>query len=222
MTHTETIDAEGLLATLLAEPLNRHNVDPSEFYKKEKPYSESSRRAYARWHGKCSAAFYQARGRGHYPIHRRQCVRALKSSRVLAQLEEAANQRNEFAFVTALESVRLTNRTESQVASIIKLALKAGAYLAARHVAEYGVARYPHSDELQQHFLALAPPQRASRIIPHNPAFQANRQWLNDHALEYNGKWVALRAGELLGASNSFDELFNRIGRSKDTLFTRA
>lgn len=149
------------------------------------------------------------------------CAKAFKSYRVV-QLEEAAKSKNEFAFVTALENVRLANRTESQLANIIKLALEAGAYLAARHVAEYAVTRYPDNNELRQSSLALAAPQKLSQAVPRNPGFQANRKWLDDHADEYSGRWVALRAGELLGASKSFDELFNQIGRSKEILFTKA
>jgi hypothetical protein len=219
MTHSETTQQEGLLADAF---LRRHTIEPRDFYQKQKPRRDLRRVAYARLYGKGRRAACLAHNLGHEPNPWRQCVRNLKSYRLLARLEDAATAKNEIAFVSALNSVDLRTRPARHLVRIIKLALRAGAYLAARNVAENALRRYPENAEFKEYVFSLSPPKIISQAVPHNPAFQANREWLNEHATEYSGQWIALRSGELLGASTSFEELFSQIGRSKEILFTRA
>jgi hypothetical protein len=137
-------------------------------------------------------------------------------------LEKAANAKDELAFISALEGVSLRNKSAADFIKIIKFALRAGAYLAAREISDEAIKQHPDNSELREYARAISPPKVVSRDVPSKPSFQANREWLNKYAEQHSGKWVALRNGELLGLADSFDELFERIGRSKEVLFTKA
>jgi hypothetical protein len=50
--------------------------------------------------------------------------------------------------------------------------------------------------------------------------FVANRQWLQDHRLDYRGKWVALQEGHLLAEAPSAHELIQKIGSTQHVLLT--
>jgi hypothetical protein len=50
--------------------------------------------------------------------------------------------------------------------------------------------------------------------------FAANRQWLQTHRLEYQGKWVALLEGTLLAEASSANELIQKIGSTQNVLLT--
>jgi hypothetical protein len=140
----------------------------------------------------------------------------------LARLEEAANAKDERTFVDTLEKVEWKGTTEGTFVLVIKLALKAGAYMAARQIANEGSAVHPESVELQRYAAAFSPPKILANNLPPNPSYKLNREWLSQNAGKYSGKWVALRNGEFIGANNSFDELFKQVGNSKEVLITRA
>jgi len=141
---------------------------------------------------------------------------------LLARLEEAANAKDERAFLDALELVEWKGATEAYFIHVIRLALKAGAYMAARQITDEGLAAHPESDELESYAMAFAPPKVVANNLPPNPSYKLNREWLSQNAIKYSGQWVALRGGEFLGASGSFDELFKQVGGSKEILITRA
>lgn len=141
---------------------------------------------------------------------------------VLTRLEQAANAKREADFIGALEGAQWDSTPAADFVRAIGLALKAGAYLAARQISDEAIKQHPDDSELREYARALSPPKVVSRDVPSQPSFQANREWLNKYAQQHSGKWVALRNGELLGLADSFDELFERIGRSKEVLFTRA
>jgi hypothetical protein len=50
--------------------------------------------------------------------------------------------------------------------------------------------------------------------------FPANRQWLNDHRLQYRGKWVALQEGHLLAEAPSASELLQKMDSIQHVLLT--
>jgi hypothetical protein len=141
---------------------------------------------------------------------------------VLARLEEAASAKDERAFLDTLEQVEWKGAAEASFIHVIRLALKAGAYMAARQIANEGLEAYPESAEMKDYAAAFAPPTVVANNLPANPSLRLNRDWLRANANQYSGQWVALKRGELLGASHSFDELFKQVGRSKEILITRA
>ncbi|HYM01080.1 MAG TPA: hypothetical protein VEZ90_19130, partial [Blastocatellia bacterium] len=120
-----------------------------------------------------------------------------------AVLEAAADEGDPAAFAASLALVDSDILTAEGFMRIMRLALKAGAYLDARQVSVDALKRYPDDDEVKKFARVLAPPRIVASNPRPDPGIRANREWLKAHASEYSGQWVALRAGELLGAARS-------------------
>ncbi len=103
----------------------------------------------------------------------------------------------------------------------ISQALQSGALVRARRLAAEGGARYPQHGALRTYAQVLAPP----RVLPHQDtstrAVRANKLWLQEHTGHYQGQWVALRNGTLIGAASSLDRLVAQVGKGTDLLLTR-
>jgi hypothetical protein len=99
-------------------------------------------------------------------------------------------------------------RTPKSFLEEIRAALGFGAEKRARRITEEGLALYPDHEKLLQyrHFLRPA----GSRVVPGGPNAGDPRpsyEWIRRHSGEYRGKWVALYKGELIAASESFNEV---------------
>lgn len=105
----------------------------------------------------------------------------------------------------------------------IQQALAAGEAGRARSLAQDGAQYYPNHVELQKYAQVLAPP--ATRVVPTSiasrAAVKANGIWLKAHRTEYHGRWVALRHGELVRESNSFETLVAELGDTTGLLLTK-
>lgn len=140
---------------------------------------------------------------------------------LLSKLENLAQAGNERAFLAVLKEVEWENRPAKDFICTIKLALRAGAHLAARQVSSDGLKHYPDDPDMQKYARGLAPPEVISRDLPPNPTLAANREWLKTHSNMYRGQWVAVRNGNLLGASSSLKELTTQFPERENTLFTK-
>jgi len=58
--------------------------------------------------------------------------------------------------------------------------------------------------------------------LPPTPSVRANHAWLTAHRHAYKGRWIALRAGELLGVADDLETLVHAIGNIQGILLTRA
>src|ERR1043165_6789755 len=141
----------------------------------------------------------------------------LRQRKVTIHLEAAAKTGNETAFLDALKEYELKNKPATDFIRIIKLALEAGAHLAARRLSDEGAKLHPKSGELQKYARVLAPPQINSAEVPANPKRGANLEWLRAHSKEHKGKWVALKDGNLIETADSQKELIAKIGSTKGT-----
>jgi hypothetical protein len=138
----------------------------------------------------------------------------------LARLEKAASKQDAHTFENILESLRWTSRIPSDFIRAINLALGIGAYTAAQRVSGLGKDHHPDDPQIQKYAHVLAPPKITRKKVEYDPTIRANRNWLMAHGDEYRSKWVALHNGELLDSADSFDELIERVGNSKDILIT--
>jgi putative addiction module CopG family antidote len=104
---------------------------------------------------------------------------------------------------------RTVPRSAEEVVQAIRDALATGHYDAAHQLAMEGAKHYPQHDALQQYAHILAPP--AVRNVPSSSesraAVKANGEWLKAHRQDYLGRWVALRAGELVRVDDSYEAL---------------
>jgi hypothetical protein len=146
---------------------------------------------------------------------------SLKVDHEIETLEAAAQAQDESGFVRAAKPIDWQSRQPDDLLRAIRLALEAGAHIAARDLSALGAGLFPHDVRLRQFAEILAPP----RVIGTRPArdsgIRANRDWLKAHSDEYRGKWVGLHKGVLLGAADSLDELKKRGLIAEDTLITR-
>jgi putative addiction module CopG family antidote len=117
-------------------------------------------------------------------------------------------------------------RSADEVVQAIHDALATGHYVLARELAMDGAKTYPDHHELQKFGHILAPPtvgELTPTTAETRAARKANHAWLKSHWQACRGQWIALRAGELLHASPSMDDLITEVGavRGPDLLLTK-
>jgi hypothetical protein len=99
----------------------------------------------------------------------------------------------------------------------IRAIINSGTLRGAREVAERGLALYPDHPELKRLHHELRPFEVRSR--PDLRGFyldpRPNYEWLAKNKEAYLGKWVGLDRGELVMASDSFDEVHEAL-RDRD------
>lgn len=126
-----------------------------------------------------------------------------EQERIMVRLEDAADAKDERAFLDVLREAKWQDRPAADFKRAARLALKAGAYSAAFRISFEGAKHHPGDSDLEKHVRVLAPPKAFSRKIMSNTAHKANRAWLEKHGSTYNGRWVAIRDGKLLGDADS-------------------
>ena len=127
-------------------------------------------------------------------------------------LVTAADNGDEIAFEQERSRVDWSARSAQDFATATRLALRAGAHMAAREFAITGLQRFPNDRELRNLVEVLAPPRVASQSNPsHHAALAANVRWLREQGPSYRGLWVALRAGQLVASADSRAALHDQI-----------
>lgn len=93
--------------------------------------------------------------------------------------------------------------------------IDSGTLRGAREVAEKGLALFPDHPELQRLHYVLRPFE--VRSVPGFNSFDPtpNYEWLKKNAHAYRGRWVGLDRGELVAASESFEEVHEAL-RDRD------
>ncbi len=146
-------------------------------------------------------------------------AKQVRQSNFMVRLEEAANRGNETAFLKTLNGISWQDRPALEFVRLIKLAFRAGAFAAARHIATEAMKCHPNAPELQKYVRVLTSQSRET-VKPQSPVnTRANRSWLEAHSGEYSGKWVALRNGELLGVADSLTALVEEVGTRHNITF---
>jgi hypothetical protein len=143
-------------------------------------------------------------------------------SETLSTLQDLALARNAHAFDLLIRGVAWNHRSASDIIGVIRLALEAGAPLAARYLSATGLDLFDDNIDVQKLARILAAPTRVSGESAADPSNKASREWLKSHAGEYTGKWVALRNGDLIDTADSLRELTDRVGDTTRTFLTRA
>jgi hypothetical protein len=139
----------------------------------------------------------------------------------LAQLEAAANARDERALASLVERMDWPARPAEDYVRAVRLALSAGAHLVARRMAVRGHQDHPGDPVLAQMARILAPPKATRLGAPADPILGANRDWFVEHGAEYRGQWVAVKAGRLLGHAPSLAELQEIVPNWREATVTR-
>ncbi|MEW6718335.1 MAG: hypothetical protein AB1345_12660 [Chloroflexota bacterium] len=139
----------------------------------------------------------------------------------MVRLQRAANAGDEHAFLQAENAIDWETRPPKEILQGVQFALAAGAHLAARRIASQGASRFPNDEQIQRYVRVLAPPRIVSKETSPRSDLKANRDWLQAHRNEYQGQWIALRNGELLGAAQSLRELKDQVGNTEKIFFMK-
>ena len=160
----------------------------------------------------------QALAHGTYQSEEEIVVEAVRVLKEQVSRREAVQQRYEGIMDTPPQT------PDEYVRAIIQ-ALETGDPVRARTLAIEGAEHYPQHAELHTCAHVLAPP--TGQVVPATPesraAVKANNAWLKAHWEAYRGSWIALRAGQLLHASPSFDDVITHVGdvRGRGILLTK-
>lgn len=148
-------------------------------------------------------------------------IEAVSLDHQMAQLQRAADAGDERAYLHAENAIDWEERSAEDVLRGIRFALAAGAHLAASRIASQGASQFPQSKEVQRYARVLAPARVIKEEAASRSDLRANRDWLQTHRGEYQGKWVAIKNGNLLGTALSLSELRNQIQDNEEVFFSR-
>lgn len=135
----------------------------------------------------------------------------------VALLEAAAAINNIEQFTEVFKAMNLESCTAEDLIQIIRLALSTGGLGIAKETCELGLRRFPNDSELNRMSRIFAPPRITISQRPSPTGTRANTLWLKAHGDNYRGKWVALRAGDLIASAKTIDELVAITGDVKGT-----
>ncbi|MBI3361975.1 MAG: hypothetical protein HY023_12800 [Chloroflexi bacterium] len=147
--------------------------------------------------------------------------RRAKEMRQLAAAAYQPPEKAETAFLRVMASIKWEAHPAEDFVRAVRLALAAGAYLAARKLAEDGAAKFPEHPELRKMAWILGPPVVTVLHEPPDVTIRANHEWFARHATEYRGFWVAVRNGELAGTAKTFRELREKIIDLRGVVFDK-
>jgi len=143
---------------------------------------------------------------------------------ILSQLERYAHNNAFENFVSLAESADWTKQSAHTIRGSVDLALMLDMNRLAVRLARKGAGIFPDDPYIRKIVRILRKPSIQGTAPASDRKLDASREWLRRHACQYKGKWVAVQAGNLIGAANSARELKNAISslfHSKDTLILK-
>jgi hypothetical protein len=138
-------------------------------------------------------------------------------------LETSARAHACTEFVALVEAVDWAERQPTELLKAIDLALDLAMTALAISLAQQGGQLFPDNERVQQMARMISPLGiHLDRDAPHHTGIKQSSDWLNTHADEYRGQWVAVREGILIAAAPTLEELEALMGDNDDhTLVTR-
>jgi len=139
-------------------------------------------------------------------------------------LQRAAESQDPRTFTQLARAMKWRNRGPNDLTRTIDLALTMDMVPLARQLAEHGRKLFPNDERLRQLSAVLAPPVVLETRPSQPKDFEASQQWLREHASQFQGQWVAVRGGTLLGCAPTLKELYEQIGpegKSRNTVIVK-
>jgi hypothetical protein len=142
---------------------------------------------------------------------------------LMTLLETSARAHACTEFVALVEAVDWAERQPNELLKAIELALDLDMTALAISLAQQGGQLFPDNERVQQMARMISPLGiQVDRDTPHHTGIKQSSDWLNTHADQYRGQWVAVREGTLIAAAPTLVELEALIGDNDDhTLVTR-
>jgi hypothetical protein len=116
------------------------------------------------------------------------------------------------AFAEIVTALDWCNKPAWFFKQAIDLALQLELPVIAYQLASWGCKWHPTDPDLKRAERVLAPPKIIETDRPPRKGLSESMAWLQRHAAEYRGAWVALEAGELIGTAPSRDVLVRELG----------
>jgi len=160
----------------------------------------------------------QALAHGTYQSEEELMAEAVRVLKARVSRQEALQQPNGSTMDTPPQ-------TPDEYVHAVVQALDTGDPVRARTLALAGAEHYPQHAKLRTYAQVLAPPM--ATVVPATPAsraaVKANHAWLTAHREAYRGHWIALRAGQLLHAAPSLEDVVAHVGdvRGRGILLTK-
>jgi hypothetical protein len=143
---------------------------------------------------------------------------------LLARLEEYANTDMHKEFSQLAEAIQWASHDPEELLRAIDLALSLELAALAMRLAQQGRTLFPCHERMQQAGRVLAPPVARHVKAYEEHSHSTSQNWLREHAAQYRGQWVAVRAGTFLGAADSLADLMPAIDQdaeASNTLVTK-
>jgi hypothetical protein len=122
------------------------------------------------------------------------------------------NEASNSLFTEAVATLDWCNKPAWFFKQAIGLALQLELSTIAHKLTSMGCELYPGDADLKRAERVLAPPKVIETARPSRKGLSESMAWLQHHAVEYRGVWVALEAGELIGTAPSRDVLVRELG----------
>lgn len=135
-------------------------------------------------------------------------------------LKHVAEQADCQAFALLATTIDWSTYGAADLSRAIDLALTLDMVSLARELAQQGSRIFPGDTRLQQAIAVLSPPVVRSARPAQALDLKASQRWFKEHARQYQGQWVAVRSGTLLGSAQTLQELHERIGADGQTADT--
>jgi len=140
-----------------------------------------------------------------------EAVQENEANPLMAQIEFAADCNDVSAFAQAVENIEWQFQPVDTLLRVIEMALSLNHIALARRLTQIGQEQFPDNEQLKKAARVLAPPVTLG-VGPATPELNSTVAWVKEHAAEYQGQWIAVRAGELMAHASSLDELIEKAG----------
>ena len=131
-------------------------------------------------------------------------------------LRAAYEQGHARQFVQLLEDIDWSNQPPEFFVEAINMALYVNATRLVHLLAAEGYRLHPDDEMMQRADRVFNPPRVGKTGSPAKKGINAYMRWFGEHAAAYRGKWVAVKAGELVAVADSRDELDAQIAEVED------
>lgn len=135
----------------------------------------------------------------------------------LVELEKAFETADHRAFALLTRTIDWSTHGAADLTRAIDLALALDMVRLARDLARQGSRLFPEDQRVQQAMMVLAPPVVVSTYPTQETNLETSQQWLEAHASQYQGQWIAVQHGMLLGAAPTRQALHRQIGPAGQT-----
>lgn len=151
-------------------------------------------------------------------------IEFLNAADLESTLGQTAQEGDSNQFAVVIGSVDFADYPADTIARAIDLALQLDLARIAIELAQTGIRLHPDDDRLQKAARVLKKPEVLGTRPATGKGLDKSHIWLQKHAEQYHGKWVAVRAGKLIASADSFSVLKASLptkSRTQKTLITR-